>query len=110
MIFDGKPYAVSISEGEIDAEGNVHLDITFRALFGNRSVCLVRGVTNRSYWQDYPAIDEMRARAVSVTPKVAYYLVRIAHARGWNPETCKSNFEMNASKADIRYQNDSADR
>ena len=106
---DGKPYAVSISAGEIDREQDVHLHVAFRALFGNRSVCLVRGLTNRSFWHDYPAIEEMREKSISITPKIVCDLVRLARRSGWSPESCKSNFEFLATKDDIRVLSASDD-
>jgi len=99
---DGKPYTISISQGEIDREQNVHLHVTFRAIFGERSFCLIRGLTNRLFWLDYPDIAQMRAKSVSLTPGIVCALVRLAHRTGWNPEDCKSNFEMYATNDDIR--------
>ena len=99
---DGREYAVSISVGEIDEEDTVHLRITIRALFGNRSVCLVRGVTNRSFWHDYPYVEQMRKESISVTPKVVCGLISRAHSEGWNPEGSRTNFEMFTNKESIR--------
>ena len=97
-----REYAVSISVGKIDKEDNVHMRISFRAHFGNRSVCLVRGVTNRSFWHDYPEVEQMRKDSISVTPKVVCALIAQAHSAGWNPETSKTNFELVVSKESIR--------
>jgi hypothetical protein len=99
---DGKPYSVSISAGKIDREGDVHLRVTFRALYGTRSVCLVRGVTNRSYWHDYPDVESMRERSISLTPRVVCELVRLAHRAGWAPATVRSNFRVDVTRDDIR--------
>jgi hypothetical protein len=93
---DGQSFLLSIADGKIDQEGNVPIQITCRAEFGARSVCLIRGLTNRSFWHDYPEIEEMRANAISITPKVACDLIRHARQLGWDPEACKSNFEMAA--------------
>ena len=99
---DGREYAVSVSGGEVDEAQEVHLRISFRALFGSRSVCLVRGVTNRSFWHDYPNVEKMRSESNSLSPKIVCVLIRRAHLEGWSPETSKSNFEMFATKETIR--------
>ena len=99
---DGKPYAVYVSPGDVDHEDSIRLRVTFRALFGTRSVCLVRGLTNRSYWRDYPDIEQMRERSISLTPKIVCGLVRLAIRAGWSPEDAKSNFEFEATKDDVR--------
>jgi hypothetical protein len=99
---DGREYSVSISAGEVDEDQEVHLRVSFRALFGTRSVCLVRGVTNRSYWHDYPNVEKMRTDSIFLSPKVARALIHRAHSAGWSPETSKSNFEMLATKETIR--------
>src|SRR5579872_3624195 len=91
-VIDGRDYAVSISDTGIDREGNIPLRVSFRAQFGSRSVCLVRGLTNRSFWHDYPEIEKMRAAAISITPKIVCDLIRLAHRKGWEPEKSKSNF------------------
>ena len=97
-VVDGQDYAVSISDAGRDAEGNVLLRISFRAQFGSRSVCLVRGLTNRSFWHDYPEIEKMRSAAISITPAIICELIRLAHREGWNPNVSKSNFEFAANR------------
>ena len=57
---DGKDYAVSISDAALQPGGDVLLRVSFRAKFGSRSVCLVRGLTNRCFWHDYPETEKMR--------------------------------------------------
>jgi hypothetical protein len=101
-MIDGREYVVSISCGEIDEAEEVHLCVSFRALFGSRSVCLVRGVTNRSFWHDYPDVEKMISESISLSPKVVCVLIHRAHLEGWNPERSKSNFEMFATKETIR--------
>ena len=99
---DGREYAVAISPGGFDEGGNVRLRISIRAHFGNRSFCLVRGVTNRSFWHDYPDIEEMRKASISIGPRQACGFVALAHSMGWKPEASKSNFELQATKEIIR--------
>jgi hypothetical protein len=93
---------VSISDAAIDQEGNVPLQISIRAQFGSRSVCLVRGLTNRSVWHDYPETEKMRAAAISITPKVVCGLIRLAQRDGWDPGASNSNFELSADLDVIR--------
>jgi len=99
---EGREYAVSISAGDMDAQEDVHVRISFRALFGTRSVCLVRGVTNRSYWHDYPDIDIFVKESISLTPRIVRALIILAHSEGWDPETSNANFELFVTKDAIR--------
>jgi hypothetical protein len=99
---EGREYAASISAGHVDKEDNVALRISIRAHFGTRSFCTVRGVTNRSYWHDYPYIEEMRKIAISIAPRHVCALVAWAHSKGWDPIASKSNFELLANREDIR--------
>ena len=99
---DGRDYKVSISDAGFDQEKNVRLDISFRAQFGTRSACQVRGVTNRSFWQDFPEIEQIRAAAISITPKVVCELIRLAHRKGWDREASRSNFELLADREMVR--------
>jgi hypothetical protein len=101
-VVDGKDYSVAISDTKVDDDGNVPLRISFRAEFGNRSVCQVRGVTNRSFWHDYPQNEAMRAAAISITPQVISELIRFAHRQGWDPVASRSNFELLADRDDIK--------
>ena len=78
------------------------MHVAFRAQFGSRSVCLVRGLTNRSFWHDYPNVEQMREQAISITPLVISALIRLAHQSGWNPAASKSNFELQADRELIR--------
>ena len=98
---DGRDYSVSISTAGFDQDKNVRLRISFRAQFGTRSFCLVRGLTNRSFWQDYPDIEAMRAAAISITPGIVCGLIRLAHNEGWNPDASKSNFELAVDREEL---------
>jgi hypothetical protein len=99
---EGREYAVSISAGKIDKAGDVPVRISMRANFGKRSFSLVRGVTNRSFWDDYPYIEEMRKVSISLTPRIVCRLIALAHARGLSPETSKSSFQFVATRETIR--------
>jgi hypothetical protein len=93
---------VSITDAGFDDDGNVLLRVSFRAGFGNRSVCIMRGLTNRSFWHDFPEIERIRATAISITPRVVCELIRMAHQTGWNPVVSKSNFEFLADREIVR--------
>jgi len=99
---DGRAYDVAISAGEIDEDDNVRLRISIQAAFGRNSVCLMRGITNRSYWHDYPCTKEMRRAAVSIAPRQVFGLIKLAHASGWDPERSCSNFELVVNSEAIR--------
>src|SRR5437868_13297718 len=101
-VIDGRDYAVSISDTAPDREGNVRMRVSFRAQFGSRSVCLVRGLTNRSFWQDYPEIEKMRAAAISITPKIVCGMIRLARQAGWDPDASRSNFELSLDQEAVR--------
>jgi hypothetical protein len=99
---DGRDYTASISTAGVDNEKNIQLRVSFHAQFGNRSVCLVRALTNRSFWHDYPEIEKMRSAAISITPKIICGLIRLAHREGWDPEVSKSSFELSANRDVVR--------
>ncbi|WP_254512924.1 hypothetical protein [Anatilimnocola floriformis] len=100
---DGRDYSVSISATAIDFDGNVPLCVSFRAEFGNRSVCQVRGLTNRSFWHDYPE----NTPRISLTPKIVCQLIRYAHVQGWDPVGSKSNMELSADQELLHTLEDS---
>lgn len=100
---------MSISPRGFDRDNNVRLRVSFRAQFGSRSVCLVRGLTNRSFWLDYPQIEAMRAAAISITPKVVGGLIRLARQKGWDPDASKSNFELSIDREVERALEDKDD-
>jgi hypothetical protein len=99
---DGRDYSVSISPAGFDQDKNVRLRVSFRAQFGTRSVCLVRGLTNRCFWQDHPEIKEMRAASISITPRIVCGLIHLALREGWAPDASKSNFELSVNRDVIR--------
>jgi hypothetical protein len=99
---DGRAYLVSVSPADLDEEDNVRLRVTFRAEFGARSVCLVRGLTNRAYWQDHSEFEKYNATVISITPQIVCGLIRLAHQAGWDPEASKSNFEFLADRDVVR--------
>jgi hypothetical protein len=99
---DGRAYLVSVSPGDLDEEKNVRLRVTFRADFGTRSACLVRGLKSRSYWQDYGEFEKFLAARISITPQIVCGLIRLAHQAGWDPVASKSNFEYQADRDIIR--------
>ena len=88
---DGKPYTVAISVADIDEQNCVHLRVTIRAEYGTRSFCTVKGLVNRSYWHDYPDIEEMRKRTISITPALICHIIRHALVTDWDPESDAQN-------------------
>src|SRR5437016_1468323 len=97
-----REYLVSISGGAIDQDGNVPLRVSIGARIGKRSFCLIRGLTNRSFWNDYPNIEAWQQSSVSITPSVACGLIALAHSQGWDPEGSKANFELQITNEAIR--------
>jgi hypothetical protein len=79
----------------------VSLRVTFRAEFGTRSFCLVRGLTNNYYYNYYSFYPDPMPM-ISVTPKIICKLVELAHQRGWDPESSKSNFDLPVDWETIR--------
>jgi hypothetical protein len=88
---DGRSYCVAISVSEIDEADAVHLRVTIQAGYGTRSFCIVKGLVNRSYWHDYPDIEEMRKRTISITPAVVCHIIRHTLNTEWNPDSEKAN-------------------
>jgi hypothetical protein len=102
---DGRDYLVSISAARYDAKLNVvPMRVTFRAQFGTRSVCLVRGITNQSFYES--SREEMKKR-ISITPKVVCEMIRAAHRAGWDPEGSRTNFEWIVDREVVRTVSES---
>ena len=99
---DSRDYTATISPAGFDAEENVRMRVSIRAEFGHRSVCVVRGITNRSYWHDYPDVESMQAAAISITPQVVCGIIRLAREKGWDPDTSKSNFALVIDREAVR--------
>jgi len=88
---DGRSYSVAIAVSGIDEADDVHLRVTIQAEYGTRSFCTVQGLVNRSYWHDYPHIEEMRKRTISITPSLVCHIIRHARDNEWNPESETTN-------------------
>jgi len=96
---DGRDYLVPISDAGFDGQLRVCMRVTFRAQFGTRSVCLVRGITNQSSYESSP--QEMKKR-ISITPKVVCEMIREAHRAGWDPVGSRTNFEWVVDREVVR--------
>ncbi len=77
----------------------VLMRVTFRAQFGTRSVCLVRGITNQSAYES--SREEMKKR-ISITPRVVCEMIRQAHRAGWDPVGSRKNFECAVDREVVR--------
>jgi hypothetical protein len=78
------------------------LRVTVKAQYGVRAVCLVRGLSRRSFWHDFPDVEQARNEAISITPKVVCGLIRLALERGWEPEVSRSNFNLAVDRDVVR--------
>ncbi|MEM9940488.1 MAG: hypothetical protein AAF939_02785 [Planctomycetota bacterium] len=91
-IVDQLPYTACITEHGISEDGGIQLGVAIKADYGLRSLCLIRGTVNRSYWMDYPDFDPNKS--FSITPRVVCDLIRFAIANVWSPATSKSQMEF----------------
>lgn len=73
-----------------------------RAAFGEKALCVINGLINRSYWHDYPHVEEMRKRSIAITPRVVCEIIRWAHRSGWNPDADKSVLELQLDNQSLR--------
>ena len=89
---------MSISDTGFDQKFNVRMRVTFRAQFGTRSVCLMRGLTNQSHYENREELE----KRISITPKVVCELIRQAHREGWDPEGSRTNFEWFVDREVVR--------
>ena len=89
-----QPYLYAVSARGMDENENVIMCVTIRADYGSRSVCIFRGILNRSYWHDYPEIEKTMQGTISITPAIVSKLIDYAHANGWDPVTSRSNIEL----------------
>ena len=98
----GNPYVVSIGVRDITDAGEVRISLTVRAEYGEKSFCKIRGLVNRSYWHDYPDVEEMRKQSIAITPAIVCKLIRQAHQSGWNPVESKSDFVMDIDNHEFK--------
>lgn len=101
-IHNKQPYLYSVSDRGRDNNKNVILSVTIRADYASRSVCLFRGILSRSYWHDYPEVEQTKQGTVPITPGLISKLIDYAHAQGWDPATSRSNIELTVDNEVVR--------
>lgn len=105
LVVDGRHYEASVTCVSRHNEP-ICLRVTFRARFGHRSFCIIRGLKNYGfywnydYWSD-PAFSEPRD-LISVTPRLLTELIRHAHHQGWSPDDVKSNYDIELSNEEAK--------
>jgi hypothetical protein len=109
FVVDGRKYVVSITAVGEHSDEPVTLRITIRADFGHRSFCTIRGLRNYERWWNYGywmkadySESTARANQISVTPHLIAELIRLAHERGWNPDDCKTNHELQIENSEAK--------
>lgn len=93
-IHNEQPYLYAVADRGMDENENVIVTVTIRADYASWSVCIFRGIRNRSYWQDYPDLEKIKTGTVPITPAVVSKLIDYARGEGWDPETSRSNIEL----------------
>ena len=87
-VVDDQPYTACVNENGTTPDWGVKLSVAIKAEYGSHSLCLIKGMVNREYWNDYPNFDH--AKTFSITPRVICGLIRHALKNGWDPVGSKS--------------------
>src|SRR6476620_11899570 len=93
FVIAGNPYRISLTARFEKDPDPVSIRVTIQAYYGQRSTCIVRGLHNYDYWDNY-GCDPSLIQPFAVTPKVLCQIVQLAHDRGWDPVNSKSNCEV----------------
>ena len=101
-VFRHKPFIVDDQRYEASLTAmyaeTVQLRLTIRADFGNRSFCTFNGLQNFDYYHNYGHWDVVDS--IAITPRVISALIRYARRNGWEPDSSKSNQQINLSNRD----------
>jgi len=92
---DNQRYEASLTAMYADA---IQLRLTIRADFGYRSFCTFSGLQNFDYYHNYGLWNGIDS--ISITPRMIIALIRYARCNGWEPESSKSNQQINLTNKD----------
>jgi hypothetical protein len=92
---DDQRYEASLTAMYADA---IQLRLTIRAEFGYRTFCTFIGLQNFDYYQNYGHWNDIDS--ISITPRMIIALIRYARRNGWEPDSSKSNQQINSTNKD----------
>lgn len=101
FIVDNQRYEASLTAMYAEV---IHLRLTIRADFGYRSFCTFNGLQNFDYYHNYGHWDDIDS--IAITPGVISSLIRYARRNGWDPESSKSNQQINLTNRDAESLRD----
>lgn len=101
FIVDNQRYEASLTAMYAEA---IQLRLTIRADFGYRSFCTLNGLQNFDYYHNYGHWDDIDS--ISVTPRMICALIRCARRNGWDPDSSKSNQQINLTNRDAESLRD----
>ncbi len=101
FIVDNQRYDASLTALYADT---IHLRLTIRADFGYRSFYTFNGLQNFDYYHNYGHWDAIES--IAITPRLISALIRYARRNGWEPESSKSNQQINLTNRDAESLRD----
>lgn len=86
----------------------IQLRLTIRADFGYRSFCTFNGLQNFDYYYNYGDWNDIDS--ISITPRMIKALICYARRNGWEPDSSRSNQQINFTNQDAKslLDNDNA--
>lgn len=97
FVVDNQRYETWLTAKYADA---VELRLTVRADFGSHSICIFSGLQNFDYYHNYGHWEEIDS--IAITPQMICALIRYARRSGWEPDTSKSNRQIDLCNQDAR--------
>ncbi|MEM8945479.1 MAG: hypothetical protein AAGD11_09860 [Planctomycetota bacterium] len=99
LVIDGKGFYVSVKGRALTDAGDVPLSFVVHLEGNDRAKLLIKGITSRDYWIDFPDIEKYSDRALTLTPKSIVAVIRHCIAEGWEPDgTGQTNVQLDNSK------------
>jgi hypothetical protein len=98
FIVDDQRYEASLTAMYADA---IQLRLTIRADFGYRSFCTFNGLQNFDYYHNYAHWNDIES--IAITPRMISALIRYARRNGWEPDSSKSNQQIDVTNKDAKF-------
>lgn len=86
LVVDGQTYFVSLSGKRLDAAGNVPISFVAHLEGNDATKLVVKGITSRRFWHDYPNAEQFVDGVFRVTPRIAVTIIRHGISQGWDPK------------------------
>ena len=99
LVINQRRYFASVSGGRINESGDVPISFVVHPDGNDRAKLIVKGITSRDYWYDFPDTEKTQELGVAITPKNMVCVIEHCLAEGWDPDgTGQTNFSIDNEK------------